>query len=207
MEVKMNNYQITLFFAKDTIFKIIELSNSLFENIANLGDPILLPNNQAGPKEANFPLIIFNQNREIQITANFQSIIISIEKNENINIEELMLKINSILIENEINVVRIGYGYKIEMDKQKADFFKNKNFVYDEIKNSINFELSWLTEIIINNLKVNCWQRYFTSQQSENLNIIFDINTKAEEENEISNEFLKQFITEAEEFIKNKLQN
>ena len=145
----MNNYQITLFFAKDTIFKIIELSNSLFENIANLGDPILLPNNQAVPKEANFPLIIFNQNREIQITANFQSIIISIEKNENINIEELMLKINSILIENEINVVRIGYGYKIEMDKQKADFFKNKNFVYDEIKNSINFELSWLTEIII----------------------------------------------------------
>ena len=98
MEVKMNNYQITLFFAKDTIFKIIELSNSLFENIANLGDPILLPNNQAVPKEANFPLIIFNQNREIQITANFQSIIISIEKNENINIEELMLKINIFLI-------------------------------------------------------------------------------------------------------------
>lgn len=201
----MNNYQITLFFAKDTIYKAFELSNSLLQNITDLGEPILLPNNASVPKEVNFPLIIFNKNKKIQITANYQNIIATIEKDESIEIKDLVISINKALIDNDIKVIRIGYGYKTQLDKELIELFKNNNFENDELKNSINFELSWLTEIDINELKVNCWQRYFTDQKLENLNVIFDINTKAEETNEIDNEFLESFINDSEKFIKEKI--
>lgn len=201
----MNNYQVTLFFAKDTMYKTFELSNALLQNITDIGEPILLPNNASLPKEANFPLIIFNKNKKIQITANYQSIITTIEKDDDIEIKDLIIDINKALIKNDINVIRIGYGYKTQLDKKLIETFKNNNFQNDELKNSVNFELSWLTEIDINELKVNCWQRYFTDQKLENLNVIFDINTKAEETHEIDNSFLEKFINESEEFIKEKI--
>ena len=157
------------------------------------------------PKEVNFPLIIFNKNKKIQITANYQNIIATIEKDESIEIKDLVISINKALIDNDIKVIRIGYGYKTQLDKELIELFKNNNFENDELKNSINFELSWLTEIDINELKVNCWQRYFTDQKLENLNVIFDINTKAEETNEIDNEFLESFINDSEKFIKEKI--
>ena len=84
----MNNYQVTLFFAKDTMYKTFELSNALLQNITDIGEPILLPNNASLPKEANFPLIIFNKNKKIQITANYQSIITTIEKDDDIEIKD-----------------------------------------------------------------------------------------------------------------------
>ena len=205
MEVKMNNYQITLFFAKDTMYNTFELSNSLLQNITDIGEPILLPNNASLPKEANFPLIIFNKNKKIQITANYQIIITTIEKDDDIEIKDLIIDINKALIKNNINAIRIGYGYKTQLDKELIETFKNNNFQNDELKNSVNFELSWLTEIDINELKVNCWQRYFTDQKLENLNVIFDINTKAEETHEIDNSFLEKFVNESEEFIKEKI--
>ena len=201
----MNNYQVTLFFAKDTMYKTFELSNALLQNITDIGEPILLPNNASLPKEANFPLIIFNKNKKIQITANYQSIITIIEKDDDIEIKDLIIDINKALIKNDINVIRIGYGYKTQLDKELIEKFKKNNFQNDELKNSVNFELSWLTEIDINELKVNCWQRYFTDQKLENLNVIFDINTKAEETHEIDNSFLEKFINESEEFIKEKI--
>lgn len=201
----MNNYQITLFFDQNTIYKSIELSNALLENIDILGEPILLPNNLSIPKEANFPIIIFNKNNNIQITANYQNIIITIKKDENIEIENLIMSVNNALMKNEIKVIRIGYGYKTQLDKELIEKFKKKIFLEEELKRSINFEISWLNEIDINMLKVNCWQRYYTEQSTEYLNVIFDINTKAEEKYAMDNEFLKKFVNESEIFIKEKI--
>ena len=201
----MNSYQVTLFFAKDTKYNTFELSNSLLQNITDIGEPILLPNNASLPKEANFPLIIFNKNKKIQITTNYQCIITTIERDEDIEIKDLILNINNAVSKSGINVVRIGYGYKTQLNKELIDNFKSYNFQNDELKNSMNFELSWLMEIDINQLKVNCWQRYFTDPKLEYLNVIFDINTKAEEIHEIDNNFLEKFINESEEFINEKI--
>lgn len=201
----MNNYQITLFFDKDTSFKSIELSNSLLENVNEIGDPIILPSNQHTPKGINLPIIIFNKNEKIQITVNYYSITINIEKDDTIIIKDLVLNVNEALIKNEIVVVRIGYGYKTQLNNELIDNFKQYYFSKEDIKKSINFELSWLTEIIINNLNVNCWQRYYTEQDSKFLNVIFDINTKAEEYNDINRNFLETFIDESDKYIKDKL--
>lgn len=201
----MNNYQITLFFDQNTIYKSIELSNALLENIDILGEPIILPNNSSIPKEANFPIIIFNKNNNIQIAANYQNIIITIKKDESIEIENLIMSVNNALMKNEIKVIRIGYGYKTQLAKELIEKFKKKVFLEEELKRSINFEVSWLNEIDINMLKVNCWQRYYTEQSTEYLNVIFDINTKAEEKYAMDNEFLKKFVNESENFIKEKI--
>lgn len=201
----MNNYQITLFFDQNTIYKSIELSNALLENIDILGEPIILPNNSSIPKEANFPIIFFNKNNNIQIAANYQNIIITIKKDESIEIENLIMSVNNALMKNEIKVIRIGYGYKTQLAKELIEKFKKKVFLEEELKRSINFEVSWLNEIDINMLKVNCWQRYYTEQSTEYLNVIFDINTKAEEKYAMDNEFLKKFVNESENFIKEKI--
>ena len=201
----MNNYQITLFFDQNTIYTSIELPNALLENIDILGEPIILPNNSSIPKEANFPIIIFNKNNNIQIAANYQNIIITIKKDESIEIENLIMSVNNALMKNEIKVIRIGYGYKTQLAKELIEKFKKKVFLEEELKRSINFEVSWLNEIDINMLKVNCWQRYYTEQSTEYLNVIFDINTKAEEKYAMDNEFLKKFVNESENFIKEKI--
>lgn len=84
--------------------------------------------------------------------------------------------------------------------------FKDENFKKEEINNSNDFELSWLQDIEINAQKVNCWKRFFTDRNTnEMLNVIVDINTHEKENNDVTLEFIEKFIEESDSYINDNI--
>ena len=197
----MTSYQISLFFENNTIYKIDKVSKALLQEIEILKEPILIPQEVNAPKRVNFPVIIFDKNAEIKLLANFYTMTITLIKKENLDLKDLMEKIYSVLENNQIKVIRIGFAYNSSLEDADIQKFKKQKILDDEIINSKDFELSWLKIININDIDVNCWQRYYTIDGKETLNTTFDINTKADENNQVNRDFMKIFIIEAEKYV------
>lgn len=197
----MTSYQISLFFVDNTIYKIDKVSKELVEKIELLKEPILIPQEVNAPKEVNFPVIIFDKNQEMKLIANFHTMTITIKKKENTDILNLMDGVYDVLENNEIKVYRIGFVYNSSLEHAEIEKFKSQKILDADIINSKNFELSWLKDININNINVNCWQRYYTIEGNDILNTTFDINTKAEENYQVNREFMKKFIIDAEKYV------
>ncbi len=198
----MNSYQITLFLEKDTIYKISKVSAELLEKINELGEPILMPDNISAPREANIPLIIFNKNPNVQVMMSFQTIIISIVENNEIDLLEKLADFMSTLNNNDIHSNRLGYVKNSVLNNEKIIEFKENTFKRKENIGCKDFEFSCLNEITINDINVNCWERYYTNSEiNNNLNIIFDVNTKAMEKYNIDIEFINKFIKESDLYI------
>ena len=90
-----------------------------------------------------------------------------------------------------------------EYENEKILELYNRGLINEEIAKSEDFELSWLNSININKLNVNCWKRYYTERNLNNkLNVLYDINTKPEEKNNIDIKFILRFIEDAEKYIK-----
>lgn len=202
----MNSYQITLFLENDTIYKISKVSAELLEKINELGEPILMPDNISAPREANIPLIIFNKNPNVQLMMSFQTIVISIVENNEINLLGKLADFMSTLNNNDIHSNRFGYVKKSILNNEKIIEFKENTFKRKENIECKDFEFSCLNEITINNINVNCWERYYTNSEiNNNLNIIFDVNTKAMVKYDIDIEFIKRFIKESDLYIDKKI--
>lgn len=202
----MNRYQITLFLEKDTIYKISKVSEELLEKINELGEPILMPDNISAPREANIPLIIFNKNPNVKVMMSFQTIIISIVENNEIDLLEKLADFMSTLNNNDIHSNRLGYVKNSILNNEKIIEFKENAFKRKENIECKDFEFSCLNEITINDINVNCWERYYTNSEiNNNLNIIFDVNTKAMEKYNIDIEFINKFIKESDLYIDKKI--
>lgn len=202
----MNNIQISLFFKKDTIYKPVDFSSEISKKYSELQNPIILPENKGFPEEANAPIVLFINNKDFQVVSNYYTMTItlnSIEINKTIEIMEELLKIVS---KFGIEVYRIGFVSRLSLENEKIIEFKTNKFTDKEIINSNDFELGWLTDITIGGLVVNCWERYFSNKETnDKLNVIFDINTKNDEINVITSDFVVKFIVDSNNYISNKL--
>lgn len=201
-----NSIQISLFLNEDTHYKPNDLAYELNKQIEEFDEPILLHENKNFPQEANAPILLFLKNNDIQFISNFYTITITFCGEKINKLKSYIEKIMNVLKKLNIHSYRIGYVVNMERETEKILEFKNKIINNDEILNSEDFELSWLSFININNQMVNCWHRYYTNKQLNNkLNILFDINTKQEEKVDITNEFILKFIEDSESYI-NKIQ-
>lgn len=195
-----NSYQISLYLKEGTKYKEDELANKLKKAVPSLKDPMIMSENANFPIEANAPIIVFVQNNDIQFIGNYYYMTINISGEELKNYRENFKKIINAL--EEISFYRIGYVVSSSFEKKYIEEFKEQIFYQTEVKSSNDFELSWLQDIEINSKKVNCWKRYFTDRNTnEMLNVIVDINTHEKEENEVTLEFIENFIDEADKYI------
>lgn len=195
-----NSYQISLYLKEGTKYKEDELANKLKKAVPSLKDPMIMSENANFPIEANAPIIVFVQNNDIQFIGNYYYMTINISGEELKNYRENFKKIINAL--EEISFYRIGYVVSSSFEKKYIEEFKEQIFYQTEVKSSNDFELSWLQDIEINSKKVNCWKRYFTDRNTnEMLNVIVDINTHEKEENEVTLEFIENFVDEADKYI------
>ena len=201
----MTSYQISLFFVNGTIYNIDKVSNELLEKNVLLKNPLLIPQQVNAPKEVNFPVIIFDKNQEFRIMANFFTMTINVIKSEKYNIMDIMNRIYDVLEENNIKAYRIGFVYKSEIENAKIEDFKKQKILSEEIIVSKCFEMSWLKDIRINNVDVNCWQRYFNIEGKTSLNTLFDINTKEQDNNNVDRIFMQEFIKDSENYVKENI--
>lgn len=195
-----NSYQISLYLKEGTKYKEDELANKLKLAVPSLKDPMIMSENASLPIEANAPIIAFIQNNNIQFIGNYYYMTINISGEELDNYRENFKKIINTL--EEIEFYRIGYVVSCSFQKENIEKFKEQIFSQSEVKSSNDFELSWLQDIEINSKKVNCWKRYFTDRNiNDMLNVIIDINTHEKEKNDVTLEFIEIFITDADKYI------
>ncbi len=195
-----NSYQISLYLKEGTKYKEDELANKLKLAVPSLKDPMIMSENANLPIEANTPIIAFVQNNDIRFIGNYYYMTINISGEEIKNYRENFKKILNAL--EEIEFYRIGYVVSSSFEKEYIEKFKEQIFCQSEVKSSNDFELSWLQDIEINSKKVNCWKRYFTDRNiNDMLNVIFDINTHEKEKNDVTLEFIENFITDADKYI------
>ena len=198
-----NNIQISLFLDENTYYKPNALAYELNKEIENLGEPTLLPENTNFPQEANAPIVLFIKNDNLKFLSNFYRITVLFQEEEIDRVMEHMKKIMKVLKELNILAYRIGYVVTLEYENEKILELYNRGLINEEIAKSEDFELSWLNSININKLNVNCWKRYYTERNLNNkLNVLYDINTKPEEKNNIDIKFILRFIEDAEKYIK-----
>lgn len=199
-----NSIQISLFFNEETFYKINELSYELSKEIEELEEPLLFPENKTFPQEANAPLIMFVRNKKVQFISNFYNATLKISE-ENIEDKmEYIKKIMDVLDRFKVSSYRIGYVINLIYDKDQIPIFKKDVLKKEEIINSKDFELSWLTEIDIKDTKVNYWQRFYTNEQmNEKLNVLYDINTKPTEKINIQKDYIIKFVEEVDNRIGN----
>ena len=162
----------------------------------------MLPENANLPQEANAPILLFIKNVNLQFISNFYRVTITFKEREIEKVLEWMKKIMKVLKELNIFAYRIGYVVNMEYEKEKISELNNKGIINDYIANSEDFEVSWLNDKTINNLNVNCWQRYYTEKElNDKLNILYDFNTKPDEKNNIDIKFVQKFIEDSEKYI------
>lgn len=199
-----NSFQVSLYLKEGSKYKEDELANRLKKAVPTLNDPMIMSENANFPAEANAPILAFIKNGNLQFIGNYYFITINISGDDIKNYRETFKSIISSL--EGLEFYRIGYVVSRSFEKKYIEEVKNKVFNQAELKNSNDFELSWLQEIEINAKKVNCWKRYFTDRNTnEMLNVIIDINTHEKEENEVTQSFIEKFIEESDKYIENNL--
>ena len=147
-----NNVQIVLFFNKNEFYKPSKIAALISDKVEEIGTPIILPVD-AAPAEANFPIIVFSQNNKINISSNFNNISVTLVDDMIDKWKEIIEILYEVFEENEF--VRIGTVFTTLLPKEKISDIKTETNCNENIIDSKDFKISWLTEIEINEIKVN----------------------------------------------------
>lgn len=192
-----NSIQIVLFFENNTFYNPAKVASFLVDKVDNIGNPVILPINNA-PQDANLPILIFNQNININITASFQNISIILFEEEISKAKSFIEIIFDCFKENKfvrMGVVISSMLNKIEFSHIKLDI--NSDMI---LNGSKDFKISWLNEPTINGLIVNRWSSYFSDKSNTDMVLeVLDFNTKIEENIDIDKKFALKFIEACKE--------
>lgn len=187
-----NSLQIVLFFNKNEFYKPSKVAALISEKIEEIGSPIILPVD-AAPAEANFPIIVFSQNNKINLTTNFNNVSITLVEDMIDKWKKILENLYEIFNDNEF--VRIGTVFTTILPQEKISDIKIETNCNDNIIGSRDFKISWLSELVIGNIKVNMWKNYISDKsQTNNIICVYDFNTKPQDVNDINKEFAINFI-------------
>ena len=196
-----NSITVVLYFEKETIFNPNIISTKLNEKIENIGNSINLPINTGVSEDANIPIIIFNQNKNINITANFQQISITLFDNMINKVDDIVKKVFNIFSDN-YKFVRIGFVINKILDSEYIEKIKNEIKCNNEDIFTYDFKLAWLTELTMNNIKINFWKNYFSDKENtDKILMVLDFNTKAEEKIVVDIDFIFKFLNKCKDNI------
>lgn len=187
-----NSIQIVLFFEKDTAYNVSKIASLINEKFSDIGNPILLPFN--GMQEnANIPYIIFNQNQNINLMANFQSISIMLFNEMMDRKDEFIKLVFSIF--NDVVFVRMGFIVNKVLDRSAISDISSETSCNDIVLLSKDFKIAWLNEIQIDNLNVNMWKSYLTdNNNTDSILCVYDFNTCIEDNLQLSEKKVTEFI-------------
>ena len=196
-----NSITVVLYFEKETIFNPNIISTKLNEKIENIGNSINLPINTSVSEDANIPIIIFNQNKNINITANFQQISITLFDNMINKVDDIVKKVFNIF-SDDYKFVRIGFIINKILESEYIEKIKNEIKCNNEDIFTYDFKLAWLTELTMNNIKINFWKNYFSDKENtDKILMVLDFNTKAEEKIVVDIDFIFKFLNKCKDNI------
>ena len=198
----IDNIQIVLFFDNNTNFNSNQLAAVLNKKYPILGNAVVLPVN---PEDLGMPIIIFNENKDINLTINsISTSIIFGEKNLKDH-KDFILEVINIFDSEGVSFKRIGIVITRILPKASLQKLKTTLFKAEDLIESTDFVIAWHNEITLDSTKFNCWERYFIDADSNNLLGVFDINTPMDEKYYITDDFVDKSIAQSIKYVDNKM--
>lgn len=193
----MNNIEIGLFFDRNHLFDAVDFSHNIKNFIPDLLSPIILPISENN----NNPFIIFDKNEHLKMYVSQNNILIHInEELSNIR-NDLLKELFNIMNKINIKIVRIGVVITKVFGTKERDLLANNVFDSMEIINARNFQLSYFQEVSYDDIILNCWKRYVTSNSE--LFVTYDINTNINDILNVNYKYAVKFINFANDYMKN----
>ena len=88
------------------------------------------------------------------------------------------------------------------MDSEYIEKIKNEIKCNNEDIFTYDFKLAWLTELTMNNIKINFWKNYFSDKENtDKILMVLDFNTKAEEKIVVDIDFIFKFLNKCKDNI------
>ncbi len=198
----INEIQFVLFFANETMYKLSKMGFLIKEKFPEIGEAIILPINIEASQENNQPFIIFNQNPNLQILANFNNIRITVKNSFIIRLEEIVFTILKLFLEEDVALVRVGYVPSLMFDANKKNDFKTSCMNSNIFMDTIDFQFSWLKKLKFDNININCWERSISdSDNFDGLLKMYDFNTCMNQDIIIDKKFIKSFLSFCNRYI------
>ena len=193
--MKNKNIQLSLYINSGIEIHAFDISRKILEIFPVAGEPSITPENAKLPAEALLPTFSFTTNPNMIIIGNNNYLTISLSNDELETYIKKMLDFSKIFFDNNVSFYRVGIVENILCDIKNKDLFMKEYLKKGIIEEAEDIEISWLSTIETDNKKLNCWKRFITNRNANNkLNVIVDINTKENEKNDITYEFLNIFL-------------
>jgi hypothetical protein len=194
--------EIVITFANNTNYNAIDVGKELLNRYPELGNITILPIS----KDNKLPIIIFNENPDIQIQASLSSISFVVNHTYFNKLASICFDIVDTFETFNVTSVRIGYISSIFLPNNNISIVKEKYLKTDALEDIKDFNLSWYRELDTKIGKLNFWERILTDHLDfPDLLLQYDINTKIETETYLDMKYIKNFLSIADEYIEQRI--
>lgn len=193
--------EIVLFFKENTKFTPLNIAQELLSRYPELGNPIILPETS----NKNAPLVVFNENDDIQMQTNYNCFTFVCNHKYFDNITSIIFDIVDTLEGEGAEFNRIGYVASIFLSPKYVDKAKDKYLNMEELNDIEEVNVSWYRKLGISTGYINCWERIITdSQRFKDLLCQFDFNTPVNIEVSLDMKYIKEFFKICDEFVERR---
>lgn len=190
--------EIVLFFKDNVRFTPLNIAKELLSRYPELGNPLVLP--ETGKKNA--PLIIFNENSDIQMQANYTNFTFICNHKYFDKINSLVFDIVDTFEGEDAIFNRIGYVSSVFLSPKYVEKAKDKYLNKSELEDILEVNLSFYRKLGISTGFINSWERLITdSEHFKDLLCQFDFNTPIGVEVNLDMKYIKEFFKICEDFI------
>ena len=190
--------EIVLFFKEDTKFTPLKVAQELLSRYPELGNPLVLP--ESANKKA--PLIVFNENSEIQMQTNFINFTLICNYKYFHKIKEIIFDIVDTLEGEGATFSRIGMVASIFLSPKYVERAQERYLNMEELDDIEEMNVSWYRKLGISSGYINCWERLITDSSNFNdLLCQYDFNTPIDTDVTLDMKYIKEFINITEDFI------
>ena len=193
--------EIVLFFDENTEFTPINIAQDLISRYPELGSPIILPvgNNKKAP------LIVFNENPDIQMQTNFNNFTIVFNHKYFDKTTSIIFDIVDAFENIGIRFIRMGMVASVFLSPKYVDKCKSRYLNMDNVGEVSEINLSWYFKLNVKDKDINAWERLITdSKHFNDLLCQYDFNTPIEEKIDLDMKYIKEFINVSTEFIESR---
>lgn len=195
--------EIVLFFKDSIIYTPLDVAQDLLGRYPELGNPLILPvkNNKRAP------LLVFNENADLQIQANFSAVTIVFNRNYFDKMSSIIFDIVDAFELVKAEFKRIGYVSSVFMSPKYVSKIKDKFLDSEEIEDVKEINLSWYRQLKLDKAYINCWERFITDTAHFNdLLCQYDFNTPIDKSICLDMKYIKEFVRVADEFVESRIE-
>lgn len=193
--------EIVLFFKEDMKFKPVDVAKEIGERYPEIGNPIIIPESD----NKTVPVIIFNENPDLQMQVSFKMFTIVMNHTYFEQLATMVFDIVDAFLEFNVEFCRLGYVASIFLSPKHVERAKKRYLNGKIIEEITDFNFSWYKRLECSFGSINCWERIITDKHSFNdLLCQFDFNTIATDVISLDMKKIKEFFKLTNEHIEDR---